>query len=344
MGGFRKALARPLLPLLLALLLLSLAGMAGGFLAFQLLFRTNATAPVDFVVAQGQPVQRVLQNLEKQGLVPSSFALGCYRRLFMQSSTVKAGEYRLSGELSPLDILQILAKGQVKQYFVTLLEGWTFKDIRRQLGQTEYLTAASQDMSSKEIMQRLGRPDTSPEGQFFPDTYTYTRGSDDLQLLRRSMQRMQQVLAEEWAERSRNLPFRHPEEALILASMIEEETGHPNDREKIAGVFVRRLKLGIKLQSDPTVIYGLGERFDGDLKRSHLKADTPWNTYVRRGLPPTPIAAPGRASIRAALNPDDSDNLYFVAMGGGRSAFSSSLKEHNAAVRRYQLKQSDEAQ
>lgn len=184
-------------------------------------------------------------------------------------------------------------------------------------------------------MAQLGRPGQAAEGRFFPDTYDYLAGQSDLLILRRALQRMDEMLAREWQGRSFGLPYANPDEALIMASLVEKETGVPAERPKVAGVFVRRLEQRMRLQTDPTVIYGLGEDFSGTLTRAHLRSDTPWNTYVHHGLPPTPIAMPGLASIRAALHPDDSDALYFVARGDGSSHFSATLEEHNAAVWRY---------
>ena len=309
----------------------------GILLTWYLYFAPRDITSTDLLVEDGRSVRGVLQDLQEQGLIASAGALRWYLLLSGDDSTIKAGEYRLAGRLSSVDIIGKLKRGEVKQYSVTLVEGWTFRDIRRRLGQAEPLLASTSGMTEAQIMRRLGRPGVSAEGQFFPDTYSYVRGNEDLQVLLMAMQRMQTVFMEEWDLRKSGLPYSNTEEALILASMVEEETAHPDDRAKIAGVFVRRLQLGIRLQSDATVIYGLGEQFDGDLRKIHLRMDTPWNTYANKGLPPTPIAAPGRASIRAALHPDDSSNLYFVAKGEGRSAFSSSLEEHNVAVRRYQL-------
>lgn len=326
---------RILIFLLAGGLLLAVGG--GLFHVHRLLLAKVAVEPVDLMVEEGRSVRAVLQELEERGLISSAPALRWYLRLLANFATIQAGEYRLEGRLSPLDIFQRLRRGRVKQYAVTLVEGWTFQDIRLRLASAEQLLGATDGLTEAEIMRRLGHPGLSPEGRFFPDTYHYVRDAEDISVLRSALKRMQLVLAEEWRVREPGLPYTVPDEALTLASIVEQETGHPDDRTKIAGVFVRRLQLGIKLQSDPTVIYGLGDEFDGNLTRAHLRAATPWNTYVHKGLPPTPIAAPGRASLQAALHPDTSGYLYFVAKGDGRSVFSSSLREHNAAVRRYQL-------
>jgi UPF0755 protein len=225
----------------------------------------------------------------------------------------------------------------VVQYPLTLVEGWTFRQVMEALQADERLEHLIEDPSAEAVMARLGRRGVHPEGRFFPDTYHFTRGSSDLDILKRAHAAMERVLAEEWEARADGLPIESPDEALILASIIEKETGLASERAEIAGVFVRRLRLGMRLQTDPTVIYGLGDDFDGNLRRADLRNDHPYNTYVHAGLPPTPIALPGREAIRAALNPADGETLYFVARGDGSHAFSVTLEEHNRAVRKYQL-------
>ncbi len=254
-------------------------------------------------------------------------------------SRLKAGEYRLPAKLTPRALLQQLAEGKVIQRKFTVIEGWNFRELRTALAGLDAVTHTLGDASEGEIMQKLGREGISAEGRFLPETYLYTRNTTDIALLRRAMRAMDQQLAEAWLGRDPELPLQTEEEALILASIIEKETGQSGERAEIAGVFVRRLRIGMRLQTDPTVIYGVGERFDGNLTRAHLQTDTPWNTYTRAGLPPTPIAMPGRAALMAAVHPAQGKALYFVARGDGSHVFSDTLSEHNRAVRHYQLRQ-----
>jgi UPF0755 protein len=229
-----------------------------------------------------------------------------------------------------------MVQGDEQLESVRFIEGWTFKQLRQALAQAPHLRPVTAGLSEAQLMQTLGLPGTAAEGQFFPDTYRYSRGVSDLTVLKRARQAMQQRLDAVWAERHQGLPLKTPEEALILASIVEKETGRAADRARIAGVFVNRLRIGMPLQTDPTVIYGLGDAFDGNLRKRDLQADTPWNTYTRRGLPPTPIAMPGLASLRATVRPEASGDLYFVARGDGSSVFSPTLEAHNRAVNQYQ--------
>jgi UPF0755 protein len=235
--------------------------------------------------------------------------------------------------------LALFASGRSIQYPVTLVEGRRFRDVVGELAEVSVLEHELTGLSDAEVMERVGIDEAHPEGWLFPDTYLVVRGSTDVALLRRAYERMQEVLAEEWANRSEDLPLATPYDALILASIIEKETGVAEERPAIAGVFVRRLQRGMRLQTDPTVIYGMDDAFDGDIRRADLRRETPYNTYVIDGLPPTPIALPGREAIHAALHPADGDSLYFVARGDGRHYFSATLDEHNCAVRHYQLDQ-----
>jgi UPF0755 protein len=233
-------------------------------------------------------------------------------------------------------VLERLVSGKTIQYPVTLVEGWTFRQAVDHIAEDpRYGDLLGK--SDADLMAALGRGGEHPEGRFFPDTYAFPRAATGLDVLRRALERMDQVLAEEWAARAPDLPIDSPYEALILASIVEKETGLAEERPAIAGVFTRRLQKGMRLQTDPTVIYGMGERFDGDIRRADLREATPYNTYVITGLPPTPIALPGRAAIHAALNPEPGEALYFVARGDGGHVFSATLEEHNAAVRKYQL-------
>jgi UPF0755 protein len=233
----------------------------------------------------------------------------------------------------------MLAEGRVHQRRFVLLEGWRLADVRAALARAPKLERRPEVQDDAALMAALGRPELAPEGRFFPDSYDYAAGDSDLDLLARAFARMETVLAEEWADRLGGLPLADPHEALVLASLIEKETGVVAERALIGGVFTRRLERGMRLQTDPSVIYGLGADFDGNLTRADLRTPHPWNTYVHRGLPPTPIAMPGRAAIRAALRPAEGDALYFVARGDGSSEFSATLEAHNAAVRRFQIEQ-----
>ena len=252
---------------------------------------------------------------------------------------LKAGEYLLVANMTPRAVLQQLADGKVIQRKFTIIEGWSFRELRAALAKLDAVRHTLSDASEAEIMRLLGREGVAAEGRFLPETYLYTRHTTDTDLLRRAMQAMDRQLADIWAARDADLPLQSAEEALILASIIEKETGQSGERAEIAGVFVRRLRIGMRLQTDPTVIYGIGRDFDGNLIRAHLLADTPWNTYTRAGLPPTAIAMPGRAALVAAVHPATGKALYFVARGDGSHVFSDSLNEHNRAVRRFQLGQ-----
>ena len=255
-----------------------------------------------------------------------------------QASRVRAGEYRLTDDLVPDTLLALLVSGRSIEYQLTLVEGWNIRQVRAAVAAHDALAHTISELDDATLMERLGRPGVHPEGRFFPDTYSFLRGTTDLAFLTRAMARMDEQLAAAWAARADDIPLKTPEEALILASIVEKETGLASERPDIAGVFTRRLHRGMKLQTDPTVIYGMGERFDGNIRRKDLREDTPYNTYVHRGLPPTPICMPGREALDAAVNPADGKTLYFVARGDGSHAFSETLKQHNAAVRKYQLK------
>ncbi|MGD8588759.1 MAG: endolytic transglycosylase MltG [Chromatiales bacterium] len=287
----------------------------------------------------GSSVTSLAADLAARGVIEKPILLRLLARLSRQADRLKAGEYRIPQGTTPVQLLQLLASGKVIQYPLTLVEGWTFRQVMAVVEAHDALQHTLTDLSDQEIMQRLGYPDQHPEGRFYPDTYHFPRGESDVAFLKRAYRRMQQVLSEAWAQRDKALPFESPDEALILASIVERETGLPDERARIAGVFIRRLRKGMLLQTDPTVIYGMGERYDGNIRRRDLETDTPYNTYLRQGLTPTPIAMPSGASIRAVLHPEEGKALYFVATGDGGHHFSNSLKEHNRAVRKYQLKQ-----
>jgi len=286
-------------------------------------------------VERGASLARTLEVLHDEGVLRQPELLRIWARIEGSAASIHAGEYRLHPGMTPLAMLDDFVAGRVMRRHFTLIEGWRFSDLRRALAEAERLRHDTGGLSDAEIMTRLGRAGVAPEGRFFPDTYDYLADQSELVILRRAMARMDEILAREWQGRSFGLPYETPDEALIMASVVEKETGRPSERPKVAAVFVRRLERGMRLQTDPTVVYGLGEDFSGSLTRADLRRDTPWNTYVHHGLPPTPIAMPGLASIQAALHPAETDALYFVARGDGSSHFSATLEEHNDAVWRY---------
>jgi UPF0755 protein len=308
-------------------------------------YRKFTRAPLDlpgdgliYTVPSGAGTQSIARDLQRMGVLREPLYFRLLVRETKQGRNLRAGEYRLEPGLTPHGLIELLVSGKSVGYSLTLVEGWSFKQFRAALAADPVLIQTLDDVSDDELMKRLGLDGLHPEGQFFPDTYRFPRGTEDLDVLRRAHRRMQDVLQKVWAERDEDLPINTPYEAQILASIIEKETGAAEERRQIAGVFVRRLRLGMRLQTDPTVIYGMGDRFDGNIRRKDLSEDTPYNTYVRTGLPPTPICMPGEAALRAAVDPADGKALYFVARGDGTHQFSDSLKAHNAAVRRYQLK------
>jgi UPF0755 protein len=290
-------------------------------------------------VPLGTPFLRIVAELRKRGYTDAHPLY--WRALAWQMGVadgLHAGEYALAYGLTPRSLLQRMARGEVVQHRFTIVEGWSVRELRAALAQEEALAHETLALSDEDLMARLGAPGVAAEGRFLPETYAYTRGRSDLELLKRAHVGLQETLARAWAGRDPGLPLATPDEALVLASIVEKETGKAAERPRIAGVFVRRLKLGMRLQTDPTVIYGIGSSFDGNLTRRHLETDTPFNTYTRFGLPPTPIALPGADAIAAVMHPAPGDDLYFVARGDGSHAFSPSLREHNAAVARYQLR------
>ncbi|MDR2626369.1 MAG: endolytic transglycosylase MltG [Zoogloeaceae bacterium] len=327
-----------LLRFLLALFFLSGVLAAGAF--FFWFLRPLPFAPdvahVEFRVPSGMGLRGVARLLDQEGVAVNPHLLVLAARLTGRAGAVRTGVYALEAGSTPRDLLDLLASGKVLQVDVRLIEGWTFREWRQRIHAHPDLTQVAATLSDAELMERLGMPGQSPEGRFFPDTYRVDKFSDDLALFARAARTMQEHLQREWQAREANLPYRNAYEALILASIVEKETGVEADRSEIAGVFVNRLRIGMRLQTDPSVIYGLGTAFDGNLRRIHLEADTPYNTYTRAGLPPTPIAMPGLASLKAALHPAPTKALYFVARGDGSSHFSATLAEHNAAVDRYQ--------
>ena len=291
---------------------------------------------VDLSIEPGTPVRAVAQLVSEAGVDVDPTLLYWWFRLSGQARLIRAGSYEIEADASPRSLLQKLVRGEEALRAVTLVEGWTFSQVRTALAKAEQLKPEAKGLPDYMIMKVLGRPGLHPEGRFFPDTYTYAKGSSDLAVLKRAMRAMDKNLESVWRQRSLDAPLKTPEQALILASIVEKETGRPSDRPMIAGVFANRLRIGMMLQTDPTVIYGMGDAFDGNLRKRDLQADTPWNTYTRPGLPPTPIAMPGKSALLAAVRPAASKALYFVARGDGSSEFSASLEEHNRAVNKYQ--------
>ena len=289
-------------------------------------------------VAHGSSLSAVARDLQRQGVISSARYFVWMARIRGTAHQIRAGEYRLEPGMTPPVLLDQMVEGRVLEYALTLIEGWNFRQVLDAVRNEPHLRHTLDGLTDNEIMARIGHPDEHPEGRFFPDTYHFPRGLTDVEFLRRAYQAMSDVLAYEWEHRADDLPLQTPEQALTLASIVEKETGRATERPAIAGVFVRRLQKGMRLQTDPAVIYGMGLSFDGNLRKRDLSTDTPYNTYMHRGLPPTPIAMPGRESIHAALHPAAGDALYFVARGDGSHQFSATLEEHNRAVLHYQLK------
>jgi len=297
---------------------------------------TLANQTVDISIEPQTTVRGIAQVVADAGVDVEPVLLYGFFRLSGQSRKLRAGSYEISQGESLLDLLRKLSRGEESLKAVGLIDGWTFKQFRAALAKAPNLNHDSQGLSDAELMARLGKPGVPPEGHFFPDTYTYGKGASELRVMERALHAMDKQLAAAWAQRDTSIILKSPDEALILASIVEKETGKESDRGMISSVFHNRLRINMPLQTDPTVIYGMGDAFDGNLRRADLLSDHPWNTYTRKGLPPTPIAMPGRNALRATMHPDSSKALYFVARGDGSSVFSETLEAHNAAVNRYQ--------
>lgn len=289
-------------------------------------------------VPSGASPTGVLNRLQADGVIKDAFWLRLYWRFNLAGQSLHSGEYRMTPGMDAKSLLALWQKGEVVQYSLTLVEGWNFRQVRAALAKQAKLEQTLTNLSDSELMARIGHPNVFPEGRFFPDTYRYVRGMTDVELLKQAYNRLDDVLKDEWDKRAAGVPYADPYQALIMASLVEKETGVPQERGQIAGVFVRRLQQGMLLQTDPTVIYGLGERYNGKITRAFLKEATPYNTYVISGLPPTPISMVGREAIHAAMNPVPGNSLYFVARGDGSHVFSADLDAHNAAVKEFQLK------
>jgi UPF0755 protein len=292
-------------------------------------------ASVNVVLPAGSSARSVAQAVVAAGVGTPPSALYWYFRASGKSAGLKAGTYEIEQGDTPQRLLNKLYNGLQSLRSVTMVEGWNIRQLRAALAKADSLKPDSQALTIDALMTKLGRPGVHPEGRFFPDTYSYAKGSSDLLVLQAAMRAMDKQLAAAWEARQTDSPLKSPDEALILASIIEKETGKPADRPEIGGVFVNRLRIDMRLQTDPTVIYGLGETFDGNIRKRDLQADTPYNSYTRGGLPPTPISMPGKASLLAAVQPADTKALYFVARGDGSSQFSATLAEHNSAVNKY---------
>ncbi len=295
------------------------------------------SAPFSFDVKPGASLKSVARDLVSAGVLPMEFPLIVLARLREADRSIKAGNYEISAGTTLPRLLDKLTQGDVTENALTVVEGGTFADFTRTLAANPAIVKTVLDLPDAELARRIGLPDANPEGWFFPDTYFFAAGSADFALLARAHRLMRKRLDAAWQRRATDTPLKDPYAVLILASIVEKETARAADRPLIASVFVNRLRLGMRLQSDPTVIYGLGARFDGNLRKRDLEADTAYNTYTRDGLPPTPIALPGQAALEAAVNPPQTPYLYFVARGDGTSEFSANLTDHNRAVARFQL-------
>lgn len=331
--GFHSLRTFKILLLLAIVIALTVTG-SGFWLATRPL--GMSTERVSFTVPAGSGLRSAAHVIEKSGIELPAWQLSWLGRLLDRSTQIKAGSYEIARGINALGVLDMLTRGDVTRAEIVLVEGKTFRQWRALLDQHPELRHDTAGLSDTEVLKRLGAGESHPEGLFFPDTYLFDKGASDLDVLRRAYRAMQQRLETAWTMRDAGLAVKTPYELLTLASIVEKETGLPSDRSAVASVFANRLRIRMPLQTDPTVIYGLGERFDGNLRKVDLQTDTPWNTYTRSGLPPTPISMPGQASLDAASRPPRTGHLYFVARGDGSSQFSSTLDEHNRAVNRYQ--------
>lgn len=309
---------------------------SGGFAWYAATELPAGVLPLQFDIQPGSSLRIAARQMKRAGVLRHARPFIVMARLLGEAGNIKAGNYEITEPVTPYRLLSKVTAGEVTQVAITFVEGWTFKQVREALDKHPNVSHATLGLTDQEILQRLNIREASPEGLFFPDTYHFASGSSDLRVLRRAYALMQSRLQAHWAKRSSNLPLATPYEGLILASIVEKETGKVEDRSLVAAVFINRLRKGMLLQADPTVIYGMGDTFDGNLRKRDLSADTPYNTYMRRGLPPTPIAMPGQASIAAALSEPQSNALYFVSRGDGSSHFSNTLGEHERAVTKYQ--------
>lgn len=293
---------------------------------------------IDYSIKSGSSLSAVIYDLANKNIIKHPRYLLWHARINGLADEMQAGDYRLTQDLKTKEFLDNIFTGKVIQYSLTIIEGWSFKQLISEINKHPHIKHTVEKSSEQDIMDKLGLSGKHPEGMFLPDTYHFPKQLSDIEFLKRAYSSMQNVLKEEWNNRAVGLSYKTAYEALIMASIVEKETGQTKERDQIAGVFLRRIDKRMRLQTDPTVIYGMGDKFKGNLRKRDLLRDTPYNTYRRRGLPPTPIALPGRDAINAALNPADGDALYFVSRGDGSHVFSATLKEHNNAVIKYQLK------
>lgn len=315
------------------LVLMALVGWVAWF-AYQPL--VLPTTPYELTVEPGTSLNRLAVQLNDAELLDEAMRFRILGRALGYAGRLQAGRYTLDQPISPLELLRKIVRGDVTKAAILFVEGWNIREVRQELARNPHLEHQLTDMTDADLLAAIGAEEKHPEGLFFPDTYFFNPDSPDIEVLRRAYKLQQEKLYSAWEIRTGGLPYKTPYEALIMASIIEKETGAPEERPLIAAVFINRLNKGMRLQTDPTVIYGLGAKFDGNLRKADLQRDTPYNTYTRAGLPPTPIAMPGEESIRAALNPAESRALYFVSRGDGTHVFSSTLDEHNRAVNKYQ--------
>lgn len=322
----------------LMLVLLAIFAMAGWVIYFAKQPVNLPTASYDLVLKHGSSLRGIAQQMVREGILVEPWTFIFLIRAQGLAGDIKAGNYELRAGMTNYDLFLMITDGITSQRSIVFIEGWTFAQVREALNRHEDVRHLSMPMTNEEILRQIGATESVAEGLFFPDSYFFDSGMSDLDILKRAYETMQRKLAKAWEGRAPGLPYRTPYEALIMASIVEKETGLASERPMIASVFLNRLRIGMRLQTDPTVIYGLGETFDGNLRKRDLLQDNEYNTYTRSGLPPTPIAMPGMAAIEAALHPAQSKALYFVGKGDGSHAFSSSLNEHNRAVTRYQLR------
>lgn len=331
-----------ILRLLRPLLLVFILALGIGGVHYYHFLATPVTVPEAgqiFSIDRGESIAEVARRLQSMGIIEWPAYFRFYARLRKQDRKIRAGDYLIETGTKPPELLALLVAGRQLQQSLTIVEGWTFRRMLAAVFEHPKLKRTlAENLSDEEIMARLGFPGQHPEGRFFPDTYFFPAGTTDVEFLQRAYRTMESRLAQAWRQRHADSPLKSPYQALILASIIEKETGLASERRKIAGVFVRRLQKNMRLQADPTVIYGMGERYEGNIRRQDLRQDTPYNTYTRTGLPPTPIAMPGEGALLAAVQPAAGESLYFVANGSGGHVFSKTLREHNNAVREYQLR------
>jgi len=323
--------------ILLRLVMLGAIAVAGWMAYFVTTPLKLPQTPYEFTLKHGSSLRSVARQLVEAKILSEPWSFTALVRFQGKAGEVKAGNYYLEKNPTPLRLFRMITRGDVSQSEIAFIEGWNFRRMRQSLDEHQAVRHDATQMTEREILEQIGAEEEAAEGLFFPDTYYFSSGMSDLAILKRAYQAMQTRLAEAWAERDPLLPYQTPYEALIMASIVEKETGRASERPLIAGVFINRLRINMRLQTDPTVIYGLGENFDGNLRRADLTQDTPYNTYTRFGLPPTPIAMPGLGALQAAVHPAATRALYFVGKGDGTHKFSASLVEHNLAVARYQL-------